>query len=82
MIDYGKVYSTIRPQEVKIDDYSVWVNTDITETDEEGIVMYAFLQKQYTKDEYIKFLGEENGSLSAELTNTQLALCELYEGMM
>lgn len=82
MIDYGKVYSTICPQEVKIDDYSVWVNTDITETDEEGIVMYAFLQKQYTKDEYIKLLGEENKALSQELTNTQLALCEIYEGMI
>lgn len=82
MTDYGEVYSGIRPQDVKIDDYSVWVSTDIREIEEDGFVSYSFLQKRYTKDEYIKFLGEENGSLSAELTNTQLALCEIYEGMM
>jgi hypothetical protein len=82
MIDYGTVYSSIRPNDVKIDDYSVWVSTDIKEIDEDGFVSYSFLQKRYTKDEYIKLLGEENGALSTELTNTQLALCELYEGMM
>jgi hypothetical protein len=82
MIDYGTVYSGIRPQEVKIDDFSVWVSTDIKEINEYGLSGFSFLQKRYTKDEYIKLLGEENGALSEELTNTQLALCELYEGMV
>ena len=82
MIDYGTVYSSIRPNDVKIDDYSVWVSTDIKEIDEEDFVGFCFNQKRYTKDEYIKLLGEENKALSEELTHTQLALCELYEGMV
>ena len=82
MIDYGNVYSAVRPQDVKIDDYSVWVNTQITQINDDEFVGFSFCQKRYTKDEYIKLLGEENKSLSEELTNTQLALCEIYEGMM
>ena len=82
MIDHGRVYSTVCPPKIKIDDFSVWVSTDMREADEEGVVMYAFSQMQYTKDEYIKLLGEENKALSQELTNTQLALCEIYEGMI
>lgn len=82
MMDYGVVYSGIRPQDVKIDDYSVWVSTDIKEIDEDGAFGFSFLQKRYTKDEYIKLLGEQNRILSDELTNTQLALCEIYEGMI
>lgn len=33
MIDYGKVRSTVKPDEVEIDEYSVWVNSDIKEID-------------------------------------------------
>ena len=82
MMDYGVVYSGVCPQSVKIDDYSVWVSTDVKEINEDGFSGFTFLQKRYTKDEYIKLLGEENRALSEELTNTQLALCEIYEGMI
>lgn len=82
MIDYGVVYSGICPQQVRIDDFSVWVSTDITEVNEYGLVGYRFNQKRYSKDEYIRFLSEQNDALSEEITNTQLALCELYEGMI
>ncbi|WP_113674575.1 hypothetical protein [Vallitalea guaymasensis] len=37
---------------------------------------------QYEKDEYIKILSEKNSSLAAQLTDTQLALVEIYEGMV
>lgn len=82
MIDYGMVYSTVCPESVKIDDCSVWVSTDVKEIEEGEFIGYCFNQKRYTKDEYIKLLGEENKVLSEELTNTQLALCEIYEGMI
>ena len=29
MVDYGKVRSTVKPEEKVVDDYSVWVNSDI-----------------------------------------------------
>lgn len=76
MIDYGRIRSTVKPKSIVIDEYSVWVNTDIQEVEVtmEGDTHteYEFNQVQYTKDEYILVLN-------SELTNTQLALCEVYE---
>lgn len=86
MIDYKTVRSTVKPYEVEIDEYSVWVNSDIREvgvqTENESHTEYEYNQVRYTKDEYIKLLDEHNSTLEAQLTDTQLALCELYEGMM
>jgi flagellar motility protein MotE (MotC chaperone) len=86
MIDYGKVRSTVKPDEVEIDEYSVWVNSDIKEIDvqleDEIHTEYEFNQIRYTKDEYIKMIDERNTTLESQLTDTQLALCEIYEGMV
>lgn len=86
MIDYGTVRSTIKPDTVEIDEYSVWVNSDITEievqSEDESHTEYEFNQVRYTKDEYIKLIDERNTTLESQLTDTQLALCEIYEGMM
>lgn len=43
---------------------------------------YEFNQIRYTKDEYIKMIDERNTTLESQLTDTQLALCEIYEGMV
>lgn len=88
MIDYGIVRSTVKPDEVEIDEYSVWINTNITEIQvqsENGSytdIEYEYNQVRYTKDEYIKLIDERNTTLESQLTDTQLALCEIYEGMM
>lgn len=86
MIDYGKVRSTVKPDEVEIDEYSVWVNNDIKEievqSENETHTEYEFNQVRYTKDEYIKLIDERNLTLESQLTDTQLALCEIYEGMV
>lgn len=86
MIDYGAVRSTEKPDAVEIDEYSVWVNTNITEIvvqlENESHTEYEFNQVRYTKDEYIKMIDERNSTLESQLTDTQLALCEIYEGMM
>lgn len=86
MIDYGVVRSTIKPDGVEIDKYSVWVNSDIKEievqSEDESHTEYEFNQVRYTKDEYIKLIDEKNTTLESQLTDTQLALCEIYEGMM
>ena len=34
MTDYGIVKSTVRPEAKVVDEYSVWVNTEIAETDD------------------------------------------------
>lgn len=85
MIDYGKVRSTVKPDAVEIDEYSVWVNTNIKEIvvqlEDKSHTEYEFNQVRYTKDEYIKMIDERNSTLESQLTDTQLALCEIYEGI-
>lgn len=75
MTDYGIVKSTVRPEEKKVDEFSVWVNTEITQTS--GGWEYHMVR--YTKDEYIKLIGEKNTELESQLTDTQIALCDVYE---
>lgn len=83
MTEYKKVQSTIKPMETEFDEYSVWVNSDIHEitvTDENGShTEYEYNQTQYSKDEYILLLSENNKNLEDKLTDTQLALCDVYE---
>lgn len=85
MVDYGAVRSTVKPNKIEIDEYSVWVNSDIKEievqSEDESHTEYEFNQVRYTKDEYIKLIDERNTTLESQLTDTQLALCEIYEGM-
>lgn len=79
------VRSTKRPEPVEIDDFSVWVATNITEVAEEGTAEqpgfsgYEFDLARYDKDEYIRMIDEKNAALAAEVTSTQMALCEVYE---
>lgn len=52
MVDYGKVQSTVKPDSIKMDEKSVWMHTNITET-ENG---YEYNMTQYEKDEYINLM--------------------------
>ena len=63
MTDYGIVKSTVRPEAKVVDEYSVWVNSDITKT-EEG---FEYHMVQYSKDEYIKLMDEANQKAQADL---------------
>lgn len=85
MIDYGNVQSMDKPQNVAVDEYSVWVNTDIQEVDVkdfDGIHKeFSFHQVRYTKDEYIRLMIEQSNALESEITNTQIALTEIYEAI-
>ena len=40
---------------------------------------YEFTLLQYDKDEYIRHMAEVNASLDTQMTETQLALCDVYE---
>ena len=82
MINHGKVISTVKPENTVIDEYSVWVANNIEEITVEDIdsndntthIEYEYELLQYTKDEYIKLMSEQN-------YETQLALVELYESL-
>lgn len=75
MKDYGTAKSSINPEEIVIDEYSVWVKTDITRT----TGGWEYHMVQYTKDEYIKLMVDKDASLEEQVTDTQLALCDVYE---
>lgn len=83
MIDYGRIRSTVKPEEKVVDEFSVWVNTDVQEvqvTDDQGNhTEYEFHQVQYDKDEFIKVIDDKNAELEQQITDTQLALCDVYE---
>lgn len=87
MKNWGTTYSKVKPDETRIDDYSVWVASDITETEQEteegeSYTMYEYNLIQYTKEEYIQMQGEEIDALEDEVLTTQEALCELYESII
>lgn len=83
MTDYGIVKSTVKPEHIKIDEYSVWVHTDIQPIEEEiegeTFTGFSYHMVQYDKDKYLKMQIAENAELAEQMINTQLALCELYE---
>ncbi len=63
MTDYGTVQSAVRPEGLVIDEYSVWVNTEITQT----AAGFEYNMVRYSKDEYIKLMDEANQKAQADL---------------
>lgn len=87
MIEYGKQRSTVKPDELEITETKVFVYSDIEEVDElgndeqPGFAGYEFNLTEYNKDEYIKIQVEKNTELEEEITQAQVAMCEIYEMM-
>lgn len=88
MINHGKQKSTVRPDPLEITETRVFQADNITPVTEpsrdgqEGFTGFEFDLMEYTKDEYIRLQADQNAALSTEVTNTQMALCEVYEMMM
>lgn len=85
MIQYKKVRSVQQPETQVIDEFSVWVAENIIPVSEPGTEEqpgfegYEYDLTQFTKDEYIQMIDEKNASLETQITDTQIALCEVYE---
>ena len=80
MVDYGKVRSTVKPESIVIDEFSVWQHTNIQEISENvgkenEFVGYEFNMIQYSKDEFILQQAAQNAELG-ELMNTILGVNE------
>ena len=77
MVDFGTIRSTVKPEEKVIDEFSVWVNTDISEIEvshaDDTHTEFEYHQVQYSKDEYIKMIDEKNAELN-HLMNTILGV--------
>lgn len=87
MIDYGKQRSTVKPDELEITETKVFIYSDVEEVNESGrdeqpgFSGYEFNLTEYNKDEYIKIQAEKNAELEEEITQAQVAMCEIYEMM-
>lgn len=80
----GVFGSSEQAKELIVGKDTIYVHTNIKklESDAEGKPaenLYSYDEIQYTKDEYIKLISEKNAALAEEVTNTQMALCEVYE---
>ena len=82
-MNHGLVRACERPEAVVVDEHSVWVASgvqSVTVRDESGEhTEYEFNLVQYEKDEFIHGMIEQNQSLEQQLTDTQIALCDVYE---
>ena len=77
MKEYGRVRSAARPEKRVIDEYSVWIHSDIREiTTEEG-TEYEYDMRQYPKDEYIALMDEKNVVLEVDIEANAQAIEEL-----
>lgn len=80
MVDYGKVRSTVKPDPIVIDEFSVWVHTDIQSVSENvgtenEFVGYEFNMKQFDKDEYIQAQTTANAETN-RIVNIMLGVNE------
>ncbi len=80
MVDYGKVKSTVKPEPIVIDEFSVWQNTNIQAVsenvgEENEFIGFEFNMVQFTKDEFILQQAAHNAELG-ELVNTILGVTD------
>ena len=77
--------SSQQAQTLIVNKDTVYVHTNIVKAkDKEGNVidnLYVYDEVQYTKDEYIQMIAEKNETLERDLTDTQLAIAEIYESL-
>lgn len=84
MINYGKIQSSERPQEIEITDAKVFIAENINpyekEVDEHFIQGFEYDYKEYTKDEYIQLMNEQNSKAITDLQE-ELAAAKILLGV-
>lgn len=75
--------STVKPEAIEIDAYSVYVNKNIKETVPESTegdqtIIYEYDQYIYDKDEYIRTMSEAQ----SDIEDAVMELAELVSGVV
>lgn len=82
---YEKVRSTVEPKELEVLATKVFVAADVqkvsVEIEGETVKEYEYNLTEYDKNEYIEIISKKNKELEEEVTDTEIALCEVYELM-
>lgn len=78
MIQYGKVKSSLQPQQVEMTSDYVFISSNITSSEEtidnQTYTIYEYDYTRYTKDEYIRYIAATNEELAEELEATKILL--------
>ena len=87
MIDHGKVRSTVAPEPMVVDEFSVWVHSNITPVEEdngeETFVGFEYDMVQYDKDEYIsKLTNEDDAGMLALLVSLLMTEVDMLKSMV
>ena len=84
MIDYGRVRGSVQPPEVEMTGTKVLVASNIVPFEDtlgtRVISGFEYDYKEYTKDEYITLLNENNSKAIADLQE-QLAAAKILLGV-
>ena len=84
VIDYGRIQSTEKPQDVEMTDTQVFVADNIEEYEKEmddyTVQGFEYDYKSYTKDEYIQLLNDKNARAIAALQE-ELAAAKILLGV-
>ena len=84
---YQNTQAMERPNEFEINPLRVFVAKNIKEVEEQVLIedevinqtCFVFDLYEYTPEEYIGVLQDENNNLQQEVLDTQMALCDVYE---
>ena len=85
MKNMGIVYgNSEQAKAVVVGKDTVYVHTDIAPITEDGFGnpvenLFSYNEIQYGKDEYIELMVQQSKQLNSDITDAQLALCEIYE---
>ena len=87
MKNMGKIQgSAEQAKEIIVGTDTVYVHTNIVQItkDKDGNTvenLYSYDEIQYDKDEYIEIIAKKNKQLESQVTDTELALVEIYESL-
>jgi len=81
MINHGRARSTVKPNNIRVDEFHVWVHSNIVPISEPGtdgeesggFEGFEFNMVQYTKDEWIQFVSETLFDVADTVDTTQPA---------
>lgn len=82
MVNHGKVQSTVKPDNVVVDSRSVWISENIEAVKTEEFEGFSYDLTQYTLEEYTLKSIEVNKELERQVSETQMAIVEIYESVV
>jgi len=82
MINHGNVQSTVKPQPYEVTTENVWVAENIQEVKTDEFEGFSYDLTQYSLQEYTLNSIESRAEMEKLLTDTQVAMVEIFESLV